>query len=114
MAHRLTCAAAALFCAHFLPTAASASYIDVTVSTEKSTYSPGEALHFHVTARNTTDQALTLYFGSALQAQYVIDGTSPFPHFGAAIRTQRPIPAHGSATWTFRSPPTRPYRFPSK
>src|SRR5688500_19051173 len=81
---------------------AAADHIDVTIATDNATSTPSEALRFHVTAHHLTAQDLTLPFGSSLQAVYALDGTSQFPHFGAAVLTHRSIPANGSYTWTHR------------
>jgi hypothetical protein len=81
-----------------------AAPIQVSLTTDKESYAPGEALRFQITARNVTDQDVVLQFGSSVQSQYSIDGGSPLPEVGLAVLTHQSIPAGGAFTWTYQHP----------
>jgi hypothetical protein len=46
----------------------------VSVSTDKSYYQPGETVHIFVSAYNPASTEITLGFGTSLQATYLLDG----------------------------------------
>jgi hypothetical protein len=86
-----------------LPSACwAAAPLEFDVSTSKPQVRPGEALYYNVTARNTTPAAVTLGFGSSIQAQVNIDGEGWVPNVGLDVITSATIPANGSRTWRFR------------
>jgi hypothetical protein len=83
-----------------LPTAGFAQ-VEVSVSTDKSSYYVGENIAIYVTAHNLTAAPQTLQFGSTLQAQYTLDGAFTTPTIGLDILTSQYLPPYGSYTWSF-------------
>jgi hypothetical protein len=88
--------------AALLPAACCASVLEFSVSTSKTQVRPGEALDYHVTARNPTPSPVTLGFPTSIQAQVKLDQGYWRPSIGTTALTSATIPASGSKTWTFR------------
>jgi len=75
----------------------------ITASTDKSYYQPGETVHIFVSAYNPTSTEITLGFSSSCQASYLLDGTYRWDQnkiFSVGC-TQRTIPPYQSYTWQF-------------
>jgi hypothetical protein len=83
-------------------TEAAAAAVELSVTTDKPQYRPGEALQYLITARNTDSSGVTLTFGSTLQTQYSVDGASFRPDIGLDVMTSVTIPGHGAYTWDYR------------
>jgi len=85
--------------------AALGSVIDVTVTTEKTSYSLNEPIHIFVTAANPGDSPIVLTFGTSYQAGYLIDGLYDWSQgmFFSDSFTSVTIPVHGSHTWDLDS-----------
>lgn len=83
------------------PLCANAVIVDISVATNKSTYLLGEEVTVFVTAYNPNPQPTVLYFGSALQASYLMDGIFDWTQgkWFADVLTERPIGPYDSCTW---------------
>jgi len=79
-----------------------AADIEVTVQTDKTSYSVGEDVTVFVTAFNPTDSEITLYFGSSCQATYHMDGWFDYMHDKGClwVITGVVIGPNDSYTWT--------------
>jgi hypothetical protein len=80
----------------------SATVVDITVATDKTTYQLGEYVNVYVTAYNPTSQPVTLGFPTAFQATYLMDDTFNWAQGKnfAQSPTWRTIDPYGSYTWT--------------
>ena len=76
--------------------------IVVSVSTTKPSYSPGEAIDFQITARNTGTDPVVLFFDS-IQAGYSLDDERfVYPQPPVPFTPKEEIPPNSSHTWTVR------------
>lgn len=75
--------------------------LDVSVWTDRQTYYVGQTIQVGIEAYNPNPYDVTLYFGSTLQAQYMMDDSYVSPRGGFAIGTERRIPATDSYTWIY-------------
>jgi len=78
--------------------------LDVSVWTDRQTYYVGQTIQVGVEAYNPNPYDVTLYFGSTLQAQYMMDDSYVAPPGGRTVLTERVIPATGSYTWIHHHP----------
>ena len=78
-----------------------ATIVDVSVATDKPTYSLGEIVIVSDTAYDPSSESVTLDFGSALQASYLIDGVFDWTEgkVFAHVLTQLTIDPYDSYTW---------------
>ena len=86
-----------------LLSSANASIIEVTVDTDKDTYDIGEDVIVYVTAYNPGDEAITLDFGTSMQANYIMDGVYDYSsgNYYLMVCTSVQIAQNDSYTWTF-------------
>jgi hypothetical protein len=77
--------------------------IEVSVSTDKNEYEPGEPVKIDVTATNTSDLPVTLRFPTSHQADYLIDDVYQWSRgkLFLPIATSVTLPAGAQMTWHF-------------
>lgn len=82
---------------------AEATTVDISVATDKPTYVLGEGVKVFVTAYNPNPLPVTLFFGSSVQASYLMDGVfrKVFTRFPWVVI----IPAYNTHTWKLRHGP---------
>jgi hypothetical protein len=100
-----------VLCSSVSPSAArgslqsAADEIAISVATDKTAYDPGEPVQVAVSARNITDQPVTLSWGSACQSRHSINGRW-LVQVCLAIPTSVTIPVSQTHTWTIAHPDT--------
>ena len=92
-----------IFAAHWLECTAPEceTIVEVSVTTDESTYLLGEEVTVFVTAYNPNPQAVTLYFGTTLEASYLMDGVFDWTEdkYFAQVIGQFTIEPYDSYTW---------------
>jgi len=80
---------------------AEATIVEISASTNKPVYELGEEVVVFVIAYNPTPEPLTLFFGSTLQASYLMDGVFDWTEKKRfeAVLTKRIIEPDHSYTW---------------
>jgi hypothetical protein len=74
---------------------------EVTISTDRSNYFPGDTIAVSTTYWNNTDTTTSLEFRSSCQHNFTIDSWCWGCYFGcAAVMTYVEVPPHSSHTWT--------------
>jgi len=76
--------------------------VEVSAETDKSTYLLGEVVTVFVTAYNPNPEPVTLYFGSSLEASYLMDGVFDWSewHLFNPVILQLTIEPYNSSRWT--------------
>lgn len=78
----------------------SAAPLEISVLTNKSSYTPYDLLTVGVTAYNPNDSAVTLNFPTSEQAWYAMDGVYDNRGSSFQVLTSQTIPAYSSYTWS--------------